>query len=68
MCGEGGVHGEEGGSMVRGVCVVRQVWQGACMAGGMYGGGHAWQGVCMAGEMATAADGTSPTGLHSCYV
>ena len=24
--------------------------------------------VCMAGEMATAADGTHPTGMHSCYI
>ena len=49
----------------------------ACVAGGMYGnGGHVWWGVCMAewcirgacvaGEMATAADGTHPTGMHSC--
>ena len=31
-------------------------------------GGHAWQGACMAGEVATAADGTHPTGMHSCYI
>ena len=42
------------------------------------GGGHAWQGACVAGgqawqrayverETATAADGTHPTGMHSCY-
>ena len=41
-----------------------RAWQGACMvrvcmAGGMHGG-H------VAGEMATAADGTHPTGMHSC--
>ena len=53
-------------------------WQGACMAGGMHGREHAWQwgmhgggcagqgGVCIAGEMATAGDGTHPTGMHSC--
>ena len=41
---------------------------GVCMAGG-----HAWQGACMAGgacmaeEMATAADGMHPTGMHSCF-
>ena len=40
-------------------------------------GGHAWQegicgrgvcmtGVCVAREMATAAGGTHPTGMHSC--
>ena len=40
----------------------------ACMAGGMHGRGeHVWhEGACMAGEMATAADGTYPTGMHSC--
>ena len=28
-----------------------------------------WHGACMtAGEMATAADGTHPTGMHSCYI
>ena len=32
--------------------------------GGMCGGGG--KGACMAGEMATAADGTHPTGMHSC--
>ena len=25
-----------------------------------------WQGACVAGETATAADGTHPTGMHSC--
>ena len=53
---QGGMHGRE------------HAWQGACMAGGMQG---AWQegcvvGACMTGEMATAADGTHPTGMHSC--
>ena len=33
-------------------------------------GEHAWQGggACMAGETATAADGTHPTGMHSCIL
>ena len=64
-CIAGGVHG-------RG-----HAWQQAYVAGGMHGGGcawqrgymggwHAWQGACMAGEMATAADGTHPTGMPSC--
>ena len=41
---------------------------GACMArvcvcgGGMCGR----RGACIAGEMATAVDGTHPTGMHSC--
>ena len=70
MCG-GGMHG-------RG-----RAWQGACMAGGvgwgmcgggMYCGGHAWhggvcgEGACIAGDMATAADGMHPTGMHSCAI
>ena len=39
-------------------------WQvGVCVAGGMRGGG----GACVAGEMATAADGTHPTEMHSCF-
>ena len=36
------------------------VWQGS-MLGGLHG-----RGVCVAGETATAADGTHPTGMHSC--
>ena len=35
----------------------------ACVAGGVHGGG----GTCVAGETATEADGTHPTGMHSCY-
>ena len=35
--------------------------------GGMHGsGGYAWQGACVTGDTATAADGTHPTGMHSC--
>ena len=30
-------------------------------------GGMRGRGACMAGEMATAADGTHPTGMRSCY-
>ena len=46
------------------------VWQGACMAGGLWGGGghHAWQEACVAGEKATAADSVHPTGMHSCVL
>ena len=58
-CVEGGVHGR-GGHAWQGVCV----WQrGACMAGGMTLLSLA---ACMAEEMATAVDGTHPTGMHSC--
>ena len=43
---------------------------GVCGKGGMHGGGM-WWGACMAGgvagEMATAGDGTHPTGMHSYY-
>ena len=60
-CMAGGVwqgeHAWQGACMVGGC-----VWQGACMAGGMHG-----KGVCVAGEMATAADGTHLTGMHSCF-
>ena len=49
----GGVHGW-GACMVGGVCL----FQG--------GGMHGWVGGCLAGEMATAADGTHPTAMHSC--
>ena len=45
-------------------------WQGACM----HGRECVWQRVCiaggracMAGETTIAADGTHPTGMHSCY-
>ena len=38
------------------------------MAGGMCSRGCAWQGACMPGETATAADGTHPTGMNSCFV
>ena len=53
-----------------------------CVLGGhawwgcVWQGGHRWQGdvhgrevgvgACMAEETATAADGTHPTGIHSC--
>ena len=40
------------------------MWQkGGCVAkGGMHG-----RGACVAGEKANAADGTHPTGMHSCF-
>ena len=66
-CVAGGVHGE--GVYVAGVCVCgREAW----MVRGMDGGGHVWWGACMvggivAGETTTAADGTHPTGMHSCF-
>ena len=46
--------------------------EGACVAGGVHGGGHVWQGVYMVGGMhaggtATQVDGTHPTGMHSCH-
>ena len=53
----------------RGACVAGDVREG-CVAGGMCDGvvcGRR-EGACMAGEMATAADGTYPTGMHSCIV
>ena len=46
-----------------GACMaLRHVWRGACMArGACVAGGPVWQ------ETATAADGTNPTGMHSCW-
>ena len=69
----GGYVTGEGVCMAEGACVAG----GTCMAGGVHGGGAcvagehawwgcAWQGACVAGEMATAAYGTHPTGMHSC--
>ena len=61
-----------------GVCMAGVCMAGVCMAGGMHVGGmhgwgcvwpggvHGWGDVCMAGEMATAAGGTQPAGMHSC--
>ena len=37
---------------------------GACVPGGACVAGRR---ACMAGEMATAAGGTHPTGMHSCF-
>ena len=38
------------------------------MAGGMCGGAVHGRGTGTVGEMATAADGMYPTGMHSCYL
>ena len=60
---QGGVHGREacvagGGCSIAGGCVAEVHGRGVCMAG--------W-GACVAGEMATAAGGMHPTGMHSCF-
>ena len=59
MRGEGGKHAKGGVSGGEGACVAKR---------GMHGGGG---GVCVegcvAGETATAANGTHPTGMHSCF-
>ena len=39
-------------------------WWGA---GGAWSRGGAWSGQTPPGETATAADGTHPTGMHSCF-
>ena len=39
---------------------------GGVRGGGAWQGGYVFPGACMAGETATAADGTHPTGMHSC--
>ena len=55
MCGKVGLEGH--------------AWQGACIVGGHPGQrGHALWGACMAGDMATAANGTHPTVIHSCFL
>ena len=69
--------GVGGGARVAGVCGRGHAWQGdrAWQWGhpwhgvGVHVGEHAWKGghVCMAGETSTAADGTHPTGMHSCF-
>ena len=41
--------------------------RGVCVAGGTHGRGVCVaEGECMVGKMVTAADGTHPTGMHSC--
>ena len=44
---------------------------GVCMAGGMardaLHGGSVWREAFVAAETATTADGTHPTGMHSCF-
>ena len=50
--------------MVKGACVAK--W-GVHGEGGVHGMEACMaEGVCMAGEMATAANSTHPTGMHSC--
>ena len=75
-CGRG--HAWQGCAL-QGVCVPGgHAWWGHAWQGGMLGRGHAWQGACMAervcmaraylaGEMATAVDGTHPTGMYYCF-
>ena len=50
--------------------------RGHVCQGVMHGRGYVWHGghvgmcggaVCMTGETATAAGGTQPTGMHSCF-
>ena len=60
-CMEGG-HVWLGG----GACIARAMHgRGMCGRGCVWPGGPHGRG-CMAREMATAADGTHPTGMHSC--
>ena len=60
------MHGEGWGA-----CMVKgggHAWQrvgGMCGGGGMHDRGVHCGGACVAGEMATAAEGTHPTGMHS---
>ena len=54
-----------------------RAWRGSVHGGHAWGrvlwelhgrGGCAWQGACVARDTATAADGTHPTGMHSCFI
>ena len=53
------MRGEGGACVVNVACIAK----GPCMAGGVQGKG----GGVRAGETATEADGTHPTGMHSCF-
>ena len=71
VCMTGGMHGRMDMHVMehvwQGPCMAGGcAWRGACMAGGLWQRGHMWHGTCMTGEAATAADGTHPTGMHSC--
>ena len=77
-CVAGWTHAWQGGGMhdrghawwevcVVGVCMA----EGACMVVGMHDRGACVAGApppCMAGETTTEADGTHPTGMHSCLI
>ena len=59
------------GGMAGGLCGGGYAWQRVCMVcmvDGVHVRGYVWHGVqaCVAGEMATAADSTHPTAMHSC--
>ena len=67
----GGVHGWghawQGAYVVGGMHGRGCAWQGGMRGRGMCGRGDVCgRGACVAGETATAADGTHPTGMHSC--
>ena len=65
---QGGVH-DRGACMVGDMCGGCVHGRGPFVVGGAcVAGGHTWRGgTCVAGETATAADGTHPAGMHSCY-
>ena len=64
---KGRLCGERGHAWQRGACVAKG---GMCGEGSMRGEGamcgEGGGGACVAEETATAADGTHPTGMHSC--
>ena len=63
--GRGGIYG--GGHVWRAVCMAGgHMGQLACRAGACVVG---WgEGACVVGETVTAADGTHPTEMHSCFL
>ena len=59
-----------GACMLKGACMAGGVARGVRGEGDMCGRGdmHDREGACVAGETVTAADGTHPTGIHSCCI
>ena len=60
-----------GAFMVGAMCGGQYAWQGVIWDRGHAGWGHVWWGggaACVVGETVTAADGTHPTEMHSCFL
>ena len=66
MYGRG--HSWQGDAWQGGMHDRRCAWQGVCMAAGCVAGDMHNREACVARETATTADGTHPTGMHSCLL